>query len=90
MNKRRLRRWLQLVLWGLGAWLLLKTGLSVTVAIRLDSAAFHNTAASATEIGTTGWYSVDLGTADTNGNVIAFSATAAVSVPTCMTIVTQA
>jgi len=32
MNKRRLRRWLQLVLWGLGAWLLLKTGLSVSPA----------------------------------------------------------
>ena len=68
----------------------LKTGLSVTVAIRLDSAAFHNTAASATEIGATGWYTVDLGTADTNGNVIAFSATATGAVPTCMTIVTQA
>lgn len=68
----------------------LKTGLSVTVAIRLDSAAFHNTAAGATEIGSTGWYTVDLGTADTNGNVIAFSAAAAGAVPTCMTIVTQA
>ncbi|MCX6628627.1 MAG: hypothetical protein NTW28_13470 [Candidatus Solibacter sp.] len=68
----------------------LKTGLSVTVAIRLDTAAFHNTAAGATEIGTSGWYTVDLGTADTNGNVIAFSATAAGAVPTCMTIITQA
>jgi hypothetical protein len=68
----------------------LKTGLSVTVAIRLDSAAFHNAAASATEIGSSGWYTVDLGTADTNGNVIAFSATATGAVPTCMTIVTQA
>lgn len=67
----------------------LKTGLTVTVAIRLDTAAFHNTAATATEIGTTGWYTVDLGTADTNGNVIAFSATATGAVPTCMTIITQ-
>jgi hypothetical protein len=32
MNKRRLRRWLQLVLWGLGAWLLLRTGLYVSPA----------------------------------------------------------
>lgn len=68
----------------------LKTGLTVTVAIRLDGAAFHNTAAAATEIGTTGWYTVDLGTADTNGVVIAFSATAAGAVPTCSTIITQA
>jgi hypothetical protein len=30
MNKRRLRRWLQLLLWGLGAWLLLRTGLYVS------------------------------------------------------------
>jgi hypothetical protein len=32
MKQRRIRRWLQLLLWGLGAWLLLKTGLYVSPA----------------------------------------------------------
>ena len=38
MNKRRIRRWLQLLLWGLGAWLLLKTGLSVSPASAVNAA----------------------------------------------------
>lgn len=68
----------------------LKTGLTVTAAARKDSGSFAALAGSVTEIGTTGWYTVDWAQAETNADVIAFSATASGANPTCYTILTQA
>ena len=69
----------------------LKTGLTVTASIRKDAAAsFMALAGAVTEIGATGWYTVDWAQAETNANTIAFSATATGAVPTCQTIITQA
>jgi hypothetical protein len=69
----------------------LKTGLTVTAAIRKDAgASFTALAGSVTEIGATGWYTVDWAQAETNADTIAFSASAAGANPTCYTILTQA
>ena len=68
---------------------LLKTGLSVTASLRLDGGSFAGTSGSVTEIGSSGWYTVNLLAAETNASVIAFSATATGAVPTCNTIITQ-
>ena len=68
---------------------LLKTGLTVTSKIRKDTGSFATIAGTVTEIGTTGWYTVDLAQAETNATVLAFSATASGAVPTCTTILTQ-
>ena len=69
----------------------LKTGLTVTAAIRKDAgAAFAALAGSVTEIGATGWYTVDWAQAETNADTIAFSASAAGANPTTMTLLTQA
>ena len=69
----------------------LKTGLTVTAVIRKDAgASFAALAGSVTEIGVTGWYTVDWAQAETNADTIAFSASAAGANPTCYTILTQA
>jgi len=69
----------------------LKTGLTVTAVIRKDAgAAFAALAGSVTEIGATGWYTVDWAQAETNADTIAFSASAAGANPTTFTILTQA
>jgi hypothetical protein len=69
----------------------LKTGLTVTAVIRKDAgASFAALAGSVTEIGATGWYTVDWAQAETNADTIAFSASAAGANPTTMTILTQA
>jgi transcriptional regulator of acetoin/glycerol metabolism len=69
----------------------LKTGLTVTAAIRKDAgASFAALAGSVTEIGTTGWYTVDFAQTETNADTIAFSASATGANPTCFTILTQA
>lgn len=71
--------------------LALKTGLTVTAEIRKDAgAAFVALAGAVTEIGTTGWYTVDFAQAETNADSIAFSASASGALPTCYTILTQA
>jgi hypothetical protein len=69
----------------------LKTGLTVTAAIRKDAgAAFAALAGAVTEIGATGWYTVDFAQAETNADTIAFSASASGANPTCYTILIQA
>ena len=69
----------------------LKTGLTVTAVIRKDAgASFSALAGSVTEIGTTGWYTVDFAQAETNADTIAFSTTATGALPTTFTILTQA
>jgi hypothetical protein len=69
----------------------LKTGLTVTAAVRKDAgASFTPLAGSVTEIGTTGWYTVDFAQAETNADTVAFSASASGANPTCYTILTQA
>lgn len=68
----------------------LTTGLTVTVVLRKDSGSFAAATNSATEIGTTGWYTIDFAAADLNATVIAFSATAVGAVPTTYTFVPQA
>lgn len=68
----------------------LKTGLTVTASIRKDNGSFAALAGSVTEIGTTGWYTVDWAQAETNADVIAFSAAASGANPTCYTILPQA
>ncbi len=68
----------------------LKTGLTVTTVIRKDAGSFTALAGSPTEIGTTGWYTVDFAQAETNADTIAFSATASGANPSCYTILTQA
>ena len=68
----------------------LKTGLTVTASLRKDAGSFATASGTVTEIGTTGWYTVDLVPAETNAKVMAFSATASGAVPTCTTIITQA
>lgn len=69
----------------------LKSGLTVTAEIRKDAGvAFAALAGSVSEIGSTGWYTVDFAQAETNADTIAFSASAAGANPTCYTILTQA
>jgi hypothetical protein len=69
----------------------LKTGLTVAAVIRKDAgASFAALAGAVTEIGTTGWYTVDFAQAETNADTIAFSASASGANPTCYTILTQA
>lgn len=68
----------------------LESGLTVTVSIRKDAGSFAASANSASELGTTGWYTIDLTQAEMNANVIAFSATATGAVPSTYTILTQA
>lgn len=69
----------------------LKTGLTVTAEIRKDAgAAFAALAGAVTEIGATGWYTVDFAQAETNADTIAFSASAVGANQTCFTILTQA
>ena len=69
----------------------LKTGLTVAAVIRKDAgASFAALAGAVTEIGATGWYTVDFAQAEVNADTIAFSASAAGANPTTFTILTQA
>lgn len=67
----------------------LKTGLTVTVQLRKDAGSFAASTNAATEIGTTGWYTINLTQTEMNADAIAFSATASGAVPTTYTIITQ-
>lgn len=67
-----------------------KTGLSVVATRSLDGGAFASTVASATEIGTTGFYKIDLATTDLNANVVALKFAATGADPRIFTILTQA
>jgi hypothetical protein len=53
-----------------------KTGLTVTATVSIDGAAFAGLTNAPTEIGS-GWYTVNLSAADTNGNNLAFMFTGA-------------
>lgn len=68
----------------------LKTGLTVTVQLRKDGAGFAAATNPPSEIGATGWYTINLAQADLNANVIGFKATATGALSTDYTIVTQA
>ncbi len=67
----------------------LLSGLSVVAQRSLDGGAFASCANSATEIGSSGWYTIDFATTDTNGNTMAFWASATGAAPTTITIITQ-
>lgn len=66
-----------------------KTGLTVTTRVRIDSAAFASTTNTASEVATTGYYSINFEAADLNGNAIFFEASAAGCEPTAILIITQ-
>lgn len=67
----------------------LKTGLSPTVTLSIDGAAFAAATNSPAEIGSTGVYKIDLAAADLNGTVITLRATATGALTTLIELVTQ-
>ncbi len=67
----------------------LLSGLSVVAQRSLDGAAFASCANAATEIGSSGWYSISLAATDTNADTIALWFSATTAAPTTITIITQ-